>query len=194
MVRSKSVCTVLSRLATPPASIVSSKKCSLCLPSSIRSRWCITWCPVAMPFTFVPLVLARSSTYTVVFTTRNSMCRPEIAGWSLQMSQAGWRPTVVTAQCGAHAALGGEVVHHAQRPGSLLEAFLAQHAIDLFHALLDRQALGAEDHVVVLRVAPVDAEMAPRDRGVRLFGQLDLGEDRLAVVGGAALHHALDPP
>ena len=24
------------------------------------------------------------------------MCRPEIAGWSITMSQAGWRPTTVT--------------------------------------------------------------------------------------------------
>jgi len=37
-VRSKSVCTVLSRLPTLPASRSSSKKCSLWRPTSIRSR------------------------------------------------------------------------------------------------------------------------------------------------------------
>src|SRR5258706_9687273 len=62
----------------------------------MRSRWCTTWCCVGCPFTFVPLVLARSSAYALWSTMRKSMWRPEIAGLSMQKSHAGWRPTTVT--------------------------------------------------------------------------------------------------
>ena len=63
---------------------------------------------------------------------------------------------------------------------------------DVLDAPLDGEALGVEHEVVVLRLLPVDAEMASGDRAVRLLGHADLRFDEGAIVGVEALHHALD--
>jgi len=98
----------------------------------------------------------------------------------------------VAAQRGANAPFEREVVDQANRLGGLLEALPPHHALGLLDAFVDGEALGGQHQVVILGISPVHAEMALGDGGMRLFGELDLVLDGLALVGGEPLHHALD--